>query len=53
MRGQYKRYVPFGPGGIRCPCCGPAPGQQRKKVLRAVKRAERATMQRQLNKDLE
>lgn len=30
-----------GPGGRDCPCCGDAPGKDRKTARRAVKRAER------------
>ena len=27
-----------GPGGMKCRCCGPAPGKPRKRFKRAVKR---------------
>ena len=30
-----------GPGGRNCPCCGDAPGRNRKVARRAAKRAER------------
>ena len=27
-----------GPGGLKCSCCGPAPGKDRKKLRRRVRR---------------
>lgn len=48
---SFKRYILIGPGGMRCPCCAPAPGKARKMFLRAAKRTERATMRRRLEKE--
>lgn len=31
----------IGPGGIDCVCCGPAPGEERRKWKRAQKRARK------------
>jgi len=31
----------YGPGGRDCPCCGQAPGKERKRAKRAAKRRER------------
>lgn len=41
MESVYRKYLRKGtsPGGINCPCCGPAPGPKRKKFLRAAKRS--------------
>lgn len=30
-----------GPGGMKCPCCAPAPGKGRKKLRRAARRSLR------------
>lgn len=35
------RKCPAGPGGRDCPCCGDAPGRDRKSARRAAKRSER------------
>lgn len=37
----YKKYSRVGPGGMNCPCCGPAPGKKRKWFMRYWKRQER------------
>jgi len=31
------RFDQIGPGGMNCSCCGPAPGEDRRKVLRSAK----------------
>lgn len=28
----------IGPGGIKCPCCGPKPGKKRKELRRRARR---------------
>lgn len=53
MKSDYKRYMNIGPGGMRCPCCAPAPGRIKKVTKRAAKRVERAAMIRQLEKESE
>lgn len=30
----FKRYAKIGPGGWKCPCCGPAPGKFKKRERR-------------------
>lgn len=39
-KGRYKRYASFGPGGIKCRCCGPSP-LHKKEVMRHAKKAMR------------
>lgn len=43
---MYKKMVNFGPGGMKCPCCGPAPGKVRKATLRRAKRGPLAAAAR-------
>lgn len=42
-----------GPGGRDCPCCGPAPGAERKQERRQQKRRERAETRRLVGRALE
>ncbi|MFI0900498.1 hypothetical protein [Streptomyces sp. NPDC020983] len=44
------RRCPDGPGGRDCPCCGQAPGRDRKTARRARKRGERQQWRRTLNR---
>jgi len=41
MDAQYKRHAHIGPGGMKCPCCAPAPGKDRAAAKRHWKRSER------------
>ena len=43
----FKKLKNVGPGGMRCPCCGPAP-KHRKAFLRAVKRFQRAETRKEI-----
>lgn len=47
MSARYKRFCSFGPGGLNCPCCGPAPGKNRKRELRLGKKRERREAMRE------
>ncbi|OSY50622.1 hypothetical protein BG846_03790 [Streptomyces fradiae ATCC 10745 = DSM 40063] len=38
---------PQGPGGRDCPCCGQAPGRDRKTARRRAKRSERQKWRRE------
>jgi hypothetical protein len=40
-RSYYKRQSPVGPGGMKCACCAPAPGKERKSAKRRWKRIEK------------
>jgi len=52
QRSNYKRHAPgLGPGGVRCPCCGPAPGKDRKRAKRAWKRSEKQAAKREAERD--
>jgi len=31
----------IGPGGVKCPCCGPKPGKERRALRRFARRALR------------
>jgi hypothetical protein len=42
------RKCPDGPGGRDCPCCGQAPGKERKVAKRNAKRAERNAWRREV-----
>ncbi len=47
----YKRYSRVGPGGMNCPCCGPAPGKDRKFHMRLWKRQERQSTIKEIVKE--
>jgi len=49
-KSRYKRYASFGPGGIKCGCCGPAP-KHKKAALRLAKRQERRLLFKDLIQD--
>ena len=34
----FKRCARLGPGGLKCSCCGPAPGKRRKALRRRARR---------------
>lgn len=46
-----KHHAKVGPGGWKCPCCGPAP-RYRKVVARIFKKAIYRVLDRQLNQEL-
>lgn len=35
---NFKRNTKVGHGGMKCPCCGPAPGKDRKALRRLARR---------------
>lgn len=37
---DYKKHADYGPGGRKCPCCGPSP-KDRVRFDRTVRRVER------------
>lgn len=42
------KHIVIGPGGIDCPCCGEAPGKNRKKIFRIAKRKENESWKKEL-----
>ena len=42
----------IGPGGMKCACCGPAPGPTKKQLLRAFKRSEKQLAKLEIQKEL-
>jgi hypothetical protein len=46
-RSEHKRTMVIGPGGMKCACCGPAPGDTRKRAMRTSKRRERREAMRE------
>lgn len=46
-RTTYKRHAKIGPGGMGCACCGPAPGDTRKRAKRTWKRREKRDAMRE------
>lgn len=50
-RNDYKRELGAlgdkGPGGWKCPCCGPKPGEERRKVRRAARRKARLALKKE------
>ncbi len=48
MSRMIGRSCPTGPGGRDCVCCGQAPGKDRKRAKRSVKRSERNAWKRGL-----
>lgn len=41
-------YLRTGPGGMNCPCCGPAPGKRRTEAKRIQKKRERRDARREI-----
>ena len=35
-----NKYLRIGPGGVKCPCCGPPPGRERRSFFRIGRRRE-------------
>lgn len=39
---RFSKHLTIGPGGVKCPCCFPAPGsKERKAEFRIAKRKEK------------
>lgn len=38
-KGLYRKLDSWGPGGWKCPCCAPPPGQPKKKAKRIARKA--------------
>lgn len=51
-RSDHKRTMVTGPGGINCPCCGPAPGKDRKSALRRAKRRSNREAMREARQEI-
>lgn len=52
-RKEVKSFLHCGVGGMKCPCCGPAPGKDKKRALRAAKRRMRRADRKETQEDLE
>ena len=55
MSSHYKKVANnggIGPGGINCPCCGPAPGKERKAFFRSGKRREKQKAAKETNQQI-
>ena len=56
MKDEFKRqtFVEVGPGGVKCPCCAPAPGKEfralKRRARRLLKAADRRAVQGQEEK---
>lgn len=48
---QYKCYADYGPGGRKCPCCGPAP-RERKRADRRVRRIEKRIARQEAHREV-
>jgi len=46
------KFCPDGPGGRDCPCCGQAPGKDRRIKRRSVKRSDRGKWRKSIRKYL-
>lgn len=42
----------FGPGGLTCPCCGPAPGKHRREFVRMAKHAAKPMLRKDIEDQL-
>ena len=42
-----------GPGGLKCPCCGPKPGKERKKLRRRIRRRLKRTTRKEAEREKE
>ena len=52
-RQDWIRYNDIGPGGMHCECCGPKPGEERRRVLRAAKRRMRREVNDEIRDEME
>ena len=43
----------MGPGGMKCACCGPAPGKAKKDFIRHAKKIEKSQAMREARKEAE
>jgi len=52
---HFKRaaHSELGPGGVKCPCCGPAPGKARDEFRRRARRRMKHELPRLLQPELE
>lgn len=50
---EYKKcsLKEIGLGGINCPCCGPAPGKERKEMRRRIRRRMKQEFRRSLRRN--
>lgn len=49
QNGKRKRkYLTTGPGGMTCPCCGPAPGKRKKEAIRTANKRERTEARKEI-----
>lgn len=51
MKAHFKKFKDIGPGGMRCSCCAPNPGKDKRAFLRATKRKEKRTALREAMKE--
>lgn len=45
------KHAKLGPGGMHCPCCGPAPGESKRKCLRTAKRRMRQAVKKEIEEE--
>lgn len=51
---EYRhRFLCTSPGGINCPCCGPAPGKERKRALRTARRRMKQVVRDEMYEELD
>lgn len=49
QNGKRKRkYLSVGPGGMRCACCGPAPGKTKRDAIRTANKRERTEARKEI-----
>jgi hypothetical protein len=49
---DWKKASHIGPGGMRCMCCGPAPGRDRVKTKRLWKHREKQMLKHEIKEEL-
>lgn len=49
---DWKKINDMGPYGMKCICCGPAPGKVRKAAKRRWKHAERRIIRKQIDREI-
>jgi hypothetical protein len=52
-KGFYRKFYQPGPGGWKCSCCAPPPGQAKKRVLKTAKKRERVTFMDLIRQELD
>lgn len=51
-RSNFKKHAMIGPGGWKCACCAPAPGKEKKRYKRLLKRRDKNQAMREARNEI-